>query len=180
MGHFHSRHFGMSWHEKHKWKKTLNVLFVFLFRPSEKISENWGKAHHFITSFMFWCINTPHPISTTDGKLVVSVLLIRIPEDFITDFSSVVFGNRYVECSSSKCIPFIHLGSGAAAMDGIQMPFMETLSLLHLSLCLQACSSRCSDLPERSSSPHNRGLQMESGCCHFYKVDVLRERRHVL
>lgn len=34
--------------------------------------------------------------------LFLLCLSIRVPEDFITDFSSVVFGSRYVEMSSSK------------------------------------------------------------------------------
>lgn len=71
------------------------------------------------------------------------VLSFRIPEDFITDFSSVVFGSRYVahlelfmvflSCGGNTSLNFT-----AAAVGGVLVLFIDVRLLLHpTSLCIR-------------------------------------------
>ncbi len=60
------------------------------------------------------CLSTTH-FQPQNAEFVgfFVVLSIRIPEDFITDFSSVVFGSRYVEFTASKFKPvFVYSHKG--------------------------------------------------------------------
>lgn len=75
--------------------------FLFLFRSSKRIWESWGRGHHISHSRCVFYLG-----STLGFESVSCSFSFRISEDFITDLSSVVFGNRYVEFTSSYFCSF--------------------------------------------------------------------------
>lgn len=86
----------------------------------------------FFSTPLFVSIYYLHNPTPPDSEEVISCVFssfIRIPEDFITDFSSVVFGNQYVDFTTSG---MSRIGISEQCYNQVLFPVLFVFSAVQL------------------------------------------------